>query len=80
MVEQVLMRELDVRREQLTHDARLVEDLGADSLSLVEIAMAIEDRLDLSLPEDRWERVKTVGEVFEALAEGQQPQHPRTST
>jgi len=69
MVEAILVRELDVRREQLAHDARLVDDLGADSLTLVEITMAIEDEFNLSIPDKRWERVRTVGDLFEALAE-----------
>ena len=68
-VEEILTRELDVQREQLVPDARLMDDLGADSLTLVEITMAIEDRFDLSIPDERWERVRTVGELSEALAE-----------
>jgi acyl carrier protein len=69
VVEGILRRELEVRREQLTHDARLVDDLGADSLTLVEITMAIEDQFNLSIPDERWEKVRTVGDLFETLAE-----------
>ncbi len=69
LVEDILAEELGVECEQLTPDARLVEDLSADSLTIVQIAMAIEDRFGLSVPDDRWERVKTVGDVFESLAE-----------
>jgi acyl carrier protein len=68
-VEEILTRELGAQREQLTHDARLADDLGADSLTLVEITMAIEDRFNLSIPDERWESVRTVGDLFEALAE-----------
>jgi acyl carrier protein len=68
-VEEILARELDVRRDQLTHDARLMDHLGADSLTLVEITMAIEEQFNLSIPDERWERVRTVGDLFEALAE-----------
>lgn len=68
-VEEILTRELDVQREQLLPDARLMDDLGADSLTLVEITMAIEDRFDLSIPDERWERVRTVGELSDTLAE-----------
>ncbi len=46
-----------------------MDDLGADSLTLVEISMAIEDRFNLSIPDERWERVRTVGELVGALAE-----------
>ena len=68
-VEQILIRELDVPAEQLVHGAHLKDDLGADSLTLVEIAMAVEDQFNISMPDDRWDTVGTVGELFEALAE-----------
>src|SRR5439155_2826814 len=69
VVEEILTRELDVRREQLTHDVCLVDDLGADSLTLVEITMALEDQFNISIPDERWEKVRTVGDLLEALAE-----------
>jgi len=66
---EILTEELGVEQSQLTTDARLKEDLGADSLSLVEINMALEDRFNLSIPDERLERVQTVGEIFELLVE-----------
>ena len=71
-VEEILARELDVNREQLTSDARIIEDLGADSLTVMEIVMAVEDRFNLSIPDDRWEKVKSVGDLYQALAESMQ--------
>lgn len=68
-VEEILLRALDVNREQLTPDARIIEDLGADSLTVMEIVMAVEDRFNLSIPDDRWEKVKSVGDLYQALAE-----------
>ena len=56
---EILTEELGVEQSQLTTDARLKEDLGADSLSLVEINMALEDRFNLSIPDERLERVQT---------------------
>ena len=69
VVEEILTEELGVEREQLTPEARLMDDLGADSLTLVEITMALEDRFSLAIPDERWETVRTVGELHEALAE-----------
>ena len=69
VVESILMRELNVRPEQLTPEARFDEDLAADSLALVEIGMALEEQLNLSIPDERWDAVKTVGDLFETLAE-----------
>jgi acyl carrier protein len=65
----ILTRELDVEASQLTDDARIQEDLGADSLTIVEINIALEEHFNISIPDERLERVRTVGEVFELLAE-----------
>ena len=70
---EILTEELGVEQSQLTTDARLKEDLGADSLSLVEINMALEDRFNLSIPDEQLERVQTVGDIFELLAYLLQP-------
>ena len=75
-VEEILTDQLDVNPEQLTPEARLKDDLGADSLTLVEITMAIEDRFNMSVPDENWERVRTVGELYELLAELLQEHRP----
>ena len=69
IVEDILLEELGVNREQLTPEARLVEDLGADSLTVVEITMMLEDGLEISIPDEKSENARTVGELFEMLAE-----------
>jgi acyl carrier protein len=68
-IQDILTRELDVKPEQLAYDAQLEHDLGADSLTLVEITMAIEDKFAISIPDERWESVRTVGALIETLAE-----------
>lgn len=64
----LLVVQLGVQREQLTPDARIQEDLSADSLTVIEIAMAIEERFNISIPDEQWETVSTVGDLFETLA------------
>ena len=66
---EILIEQLGVREEQLTQDARLTDDLGADSLTVVEITLAVEERFNLSIPDEQWERVSTVRDLFELLAE-----------
>ena len=66
---EILAWELGVPEGQLTPDANLQTDLGADSLTFVEVIMALEDRLNVTIPDERSERVETVGDVFELLAE-----------
>lgn len=65
----ILAQELGVPKDQLLPDAKLQHDLGADSLTLVEITLALEERFSLAIPEETWERVSTVNDVFEVLAE-----------
>ena len=69
VVLQILVKNLDVAKEQITDDARLEDDLGVDSLGFVEITMAVEERLHLNVPDEQAERVKTVGDLFELVAE-----------
>jgi len=65
----ILQQELGVPRAQLVADARLKEDLGADSLTLVQITMALEEQFELSVPDEEWAKVSTVKEVFDAVAD-----------
>ena len=61
----ILVEQLGVDQTQLTPDARIEEDLGADSLTLIEIVLAVEERFDLSVPDEDAEKVSTVEELFE---------------
>ncbi|HWI59381.1 MAG TPA: acyl carrier protein, partial [Bacillota bacterium] len=58
----LLVEQLGVQPDQLTPDARIQEDLGADSLTVMEITMAVEERFNLSIPDEEWEEVSTVGD------------------
>ena len=64
----ILVEQLGVAQAQLTADARIQADLGADSLTVIEIAMAVEERLQLAIPDEQWESVSTVGDLLELLA------------
>lgn len=75
-VQDILIEELGVKREQLTLDARLIEDLGADSLSIVEIGIRVEEEFSLVIPDERMERLQTVESVYDllgALLHGEKP-------
>ncbi len=67
-VNEILMKELEITAEQITPEARIMEDLGADSLAVIEISMTVEDHFHLSIPDQEWEKVRTVGDLYEALA------------
>lgn len=68
-LQDILVEQLGVTPEQLTANARIQEDLGADSLTVMEITMAVEDRFNLSIPDEQWERVRTVGDLSETLTD-----------
>jgi len=65
----ILAEKLGVQQAELTPDARFEEDLGADSLTIIEINMAIEEHFNLSISDEKLETVRTVQELFEALAD-----------
>ncbi len=54
---------LGVERDLVTEDASFKDDLDADSLDLVEFVMAIEERFDISIPEEKLEGIGTVGQA-----------------
>ena len=65
----ILVEQLGVQEDQLTPEARIEEDLGADSLDKVEIIMSVDERFSVSVPDELAERVSTVGDLFELLAD-----------
>jgi len=69
----IIAEQLDVKRDQVTPEARIMDDLGADSLDIVEITIKLEERFNVTIPDEEWDKVQTVGELQTALAEFLQP-------
>jgi acyl carrier protein len=69
IVNAVLVEELGVLPQQITGEAHLIHDLGADSLSMIEISMRLEERFNLAVSDEELEQVATVGDLYEAIAE-----------
>jgi acyl carrier protein len=67
-VRDIAVEVLGVEPDAVTEDANLKDDLGADSLDLVEVVMALEERLDITIPEDELEGIKTVGQAVDAVS------------
>jgi len=65
----ILMDQLDVEEEKVTMDALIAEDLGADSLDVVDLIMSLEEEFDLEIPDDQIENIKTVGDVVKYIEE-----------
>ena len=65
----VVARQLGVERADVVPEASLYDDLGADSLELVELLMALEDEFDIEVPEDVAETITTIADVERYLIE-----------
>ena len=68
-VSKMLAEQLKIEESKITPEAEVVKDLGADSLDIVELMMALEDEYGVTLPEGRVESVKTVQDIVEMLEE-----------
>lgn len=66
-VRNVIMETLGCDEEQVTMEASLEEDLGADSLASVELVMALEEATGISISDEAMATIKTVGDVMEYL-------------
>ena len=66
-VQDILMHQLQVNREQITPEARIMADLGADSLDMVEIAMKSEEEFGFTLPDDEAEMIVTVDDLYDKV-------------
>ena len=64
----IIIGALACEAEAVTVEARIIEDLGADSLAMVELVMALEDAFGISVPEEQVAEIKTVGDILTMLA------------
>ena len=62
-VKDIIVDQLGVNADQVTMEAKFVEDLGADSLDTVELVMAFEEEFDIEVPDEEAEKLQAVGDV-----------------
>lgn len=62
-VKSIIVEQLGVSLEEVTPHASFIEDLGADSLDIVELIMALEEEYDLEIPDEDAEKIQTVDDV-----------------
>ena len=67
-IQDILIRQLEVSRDQVTPEARIKADLGSDSLDDIEISMSVEDHFDLTVPDEQLERIETVEDLYLAVS------------
>ena len=66
-VKEIIVEQLGVTETSVTLDASFIDDLGADSLDIVELIMALEEEFDTEIPDSDAEKVVTVGDVVDYI-------------
>jgi acyl carrier protein len=66
-VKEIIAKELEVDAKQVTPEAKFIEDLGADSLDIVELVMALEEEFGLDIPDEDADKLRTVGDAMNYL-------------
>ena len=61
-VKEIIVEQLDVKPEDVSDSKTFQDDLGADSLAIVELVLALEERFEVKIPDDEVDKIKTVGD------------------
>ncbi len=62
-VRDIIVDQLDAEEESVTAEASIIDDLGADSLDVVDLISSVEDEFDIEIPDEKVEGIKTVGDI-----------------
>jgi acyl carrier protein len=65
----IIVEQLGVSRDEVKPQASFIDDLGADSLDIVELVMAMEEEFDVEIPDDDAEKIQTIGDAINYLRE-----------
>jgi acyl carrier protein len=63
-VKEIIVEQLDVKPEDVSDSKTFQDDLGADSLAIVELVLALEERFEVKIPDDEVDNIKTVGDAI----------------
>jgi acyl carrier protein len=66
-IKSIIVEQLGVSLEEVTPQASFIEDLGADSLDIVELIMALEEEFDMEIPDEDAEKIQTVDDVIKYI-------------
>jgi acyl carrier protein len=64
---EIVCENLGVSKEQVTRNTRFIDDIGADSLDIVELVMELEEEFEITIPDEEAEKIKTVGEAIDYI-------------
>jgi acyl carrier protein len=68
-IKKIIVEQLGVNEDQVTPEAKFIEDLGADSLDTVELVMALEEEFGSEIPDEEAEKLVSVGDVIRYIEE-----------
>ena len=68
-VKSIIVDQLDVDEDKVTEAASITEDLGADSLDVVDLVMSCEEEFGIEIPDEQVEKIKTVGDIVNFIEE-----------
>ena len=68
-VAEIIVEQLGITRGEIVPEASFIDDLGADSLDIVEFVMAMEETFDIEIPDDDAEKIQTIGDAFSYVKE-----------
>lgn len=66
-VKAILSEQFDVEEDTITPESNIADDLGADSLDIVDLLMSIEDEFEIEIPDEEVENIKTVGQLVKYI-------------
>jgi len=66
-IKEIIVDQIGVDEDTVTEEAKFIDDLGADSLDIVELVMALEEEFDLEIPDEDAEKIVTVGDAVEYI-------------
>lgn len=70
-VKKMIVEQLGVNESEVVPEAKFIDDLGADSLDIVELVMALEDEYGIEIPDEDAEKIETVGDAIRYIEEHQ---------
>jgi acyl carrier protein len=67
-VREIISQQLDVDGAQIKSESQFIDDLGADSLAIVELVLAFEEQFDIDIPDEDTEKIRTVGDAVSYIS------------
>ncbi|MCX7966574.1 MAG: acyl carrier protein [Syntrophorhabdaceae bacterium] len=68
-IKELIVKQLEIKESEVVPEAKFIDDLGADSLDIVELIMALEDEYGIEIPDEDAEKMETVGDAIRYIEE-----------